>query len=53
MADILSRAQRQLNVSWIRGRHTESELVLRRSLLGRGLRYMLHPKDLPRRPEHI
>lgn len=51
MADVLTPAQRRLNMSRIRGRDTKPELLLRRGLHGRGFRYRLHRRDLPGRPD--
>ena len=53
MVDILTRAQRRFNMSRIRGQDTEPELMLRRGLHRRGLRYRLHRKDLPGRPDLV
>ena len=38
-------------MSNIRGKDTKPELTLRRALHARGLRYRLHVKDLPGRPD--
>jgi DNA mismatch endonuclease (patch repair protein) len=35
----------------VRGRDTQPELVLRRALHARGLRYRLHPRDVTGRPD--
>ena len=35
----------------VRGRDTRPELALRRALHTRGLRYRLHPQDVPGRPD--
>ena len=51
MADVLTPAQRRLNMSRIRGRDTKPELLVRRGLHGRGFRYRLHRRDLPGRPD--
>lgn len=51
MADVLTKEQRRFNMSRIRGRDTQPELVLRRGLHRRGLRYRLHVKDLPGTPD--
>ena len=53
MADPLTRAQRRFNMSRIRGQNTEPELMLRRGLHRRGLRYRLHRKDLPGTPDLV
>ena len=53
MADVLTKEQRRVNMSRIRGRDTQPELVLRRGLHRRGLRYRLHRKDLPGKPDLV
>ncbi len=53
MADVLTPAERRLNMSRIRGRDTRPELLLRRGLHRRGFRYRLHRRDLPGRPDLI
>jgi len=53
MVDVLTREQRQLNMSRIRGKNTKPERVLRHGLHALGLRYRLHRKDLPGRPDLV
>lgn len=53
MADVLTRDQRRVNMSRIRGRDTQPELVLRRGLHRRGLRYRLYRNDLPGKPDLV
>jgi len=53
MADVLTPDQRRLNMSRIRGRDTKPELLLRRGLHARGLRFRLHHKNLPGRPDLV
>ena len=53
MPDILTEAQRHYNMSRIRGRHTKPEMAVRRGLHGRGLRFRLHRKDLPGKPDLV
>jgi DNA mismatch endonuclease (patch repair protein) len=53
MVDVLTPAQRQLNMSRIRGRDTKPELVLRRGLHAAGFRFRLHAPELPGRPDLI
>ncbi len=53
MADVLTPDQRRLNMSRVRGRDTKPELILRRGLHARGLRFRLHRKDLPGRPDMV
>ena len=53
MADVLTKEQRQLNMTRIRGRDTIPELLLRRGLHGLGLRFRLYRKDLPGKPDLV
>jgi DNA mismatch endonuclease (patch repair protein) len=53
VADVLTPDQRRLNMSRIHGKDTKPELILRRGLHARGLRYRLHAKDLPGRPDLV
>ena len=53
MTDVLTFEQRRANMSRIRGRNTQPELILRRGLHRRGLRYQLHRSDLPGRPDLV
>ena len=53
MADVLTAEQRRLNMSRIRGKDTKPEILLRRCLHARGLRFRLHRKDLPGCPDLV
>ncbi|HEX4136622.1 MAG TPA: DNA mismatch endonuclease Vsr [Bryobacteraceae bacterium] len=53
MTDVLTPAQRSYNMSRIRGVHTVPELRVRRLLHGMGLRYRLHGKGLPGKPDLV
>lgn len=53
MADVLTPEQRRLNMSRIRGCDTKPEMFLRRGLHARGLRFRLHRRDLPGRPDLV
>ncbi|MDO7874726.1 very short patch repair endonuclease [Hymenobacter sp. ASUV-10] len=53
MADVLTPAQRHLNMSRIRGKDTKPEMLVRQYLHGRGLRYRLHVKGLPGKPDMV
>ncbi|HYD77546.1 DNA mismatch endonuclease Vsr [Ramlibacter sp.] len=53
MADRLDPARRSRNMSKIRGKDTKPELAFRRALHREGLRYRLHAKDLPGRPDLV
>jgi DNA mismatch endonuclease (patch repair protein) len=53
MADVLTPAQRQLNMSRIRGKDTKPEMLVRGGLHARRLRYRLHDRSLPGRPDLV
>lgn len=53
MVDVLTPAQRQFNMSRIRGRNTKPEMIIRRGLHARGLRYRLHDRTLAGRPDLV
>jgi DNA mismatch endonuclease (patch repair protein) len=53
MADIVDKATRSRMMSGIRGKHTGPELALRRALHRTGLRYRLHVRELPGRPDIV
>lgn len=53
MADVLTPQQRKLNMSRIRGRDTKPEMLIRRGLHARGLRYRLQDRSLPGRPDLV
>ena len=53
MADVLTPKQRRLNMSRVRGKDTRPEMILRRGLHARGLRFRLHCKDLPGTPDIV
>ncbi len=53
MVDVLTSEQRSFNMSRIRGRDTKPELTLRRGLHSLGLRFRLHRRDLPGRPDLV
>ena len=53
VVDVLTPEQRRLNMSRIRGRDTKPELILRRGLHALGLRFRLHRKDLPGKPDLV
>lgn len=53
MVDVLTPAQRQLNMSRIRGKDTKPDLAVRRGLHALGFRFRLHCKDLPGRPDLV
>lgn len=53
MADVLTPEQRQFNMSRVRGKDTKPEMKVRRGLHARGLRYRLHDRKLPGRPDLV
>lgn len=50
--DVLTRTERSYCMSRIRSRDTKPEVMLRRTLWQRGLRYRIH-SDLPGRPDIV
>ncbi len=53
MTDVHSAEQRSFNMSRIKGRDTGPEMVVRRALHAAGLRYRLHAKTLPGKPDLV
>lgn len=53
MPDVLTPEQRRLNMSRVRARDTKPEMLIRRGLHARGLRYRLHDRKLPGRPDLV
>jgi DNA mismatch endonuclease (patch repair protein) len=53
MADITDKATRSRMMAGIRGRDTQPELAVRRALHAKGIRYRLHAKGLPGRPDLV
>ena len=53
MTDVLTRAQRKLNMSNIRSRDTRPEKLLRGGLHQRGFRFRLHQETLPGHPDLV
>lgn len=53
MVDSLSRGHRSWNMSRIRSRDTQPELVVRSALHRAGFRFRLHRNDLPGRPDIV
>lgn len=51
--DVLTTEQRRHNMSRIRGKNTKPEMLLRRGLHAFGLRFRLHVRDLPGRPDIV
>jgi DNA mismatch endonuclease (patch repair protein) len=53
MADRLTTAQRSANMSKIRSKGTEPEMVVRRLVHSLGFRYRLHTANLPGKPDLV
>lgn len=53
MADIHTPEQRRRNMAKVRGRDTAPELALRRLVTRMGVRYRLHRKELPGKPDLV
>lgn len=53
MVDFLSPAERSERMSRIRSKDTAPEVALRRALHALGLRFRLHRRDLPGRPDIV
>ena len=53
MADRLSKADRSRNMAAIKAKNTKPELRVRQFLHKHGLRYALHRKDLPGKPDLV
>lgn len=53
MPDVHTPEQRRRNMSRIRGADTKPELLIRRGLHARGLRFRIYRRDLPGRPDIV
>lgn len=53
MVDVVDVATRSRMMSGIRGANTRPEMIVRRYLHARGLRFRLHVRDLPGRPDIV
>jgi len=53
MVDFLTKAERSERMSRIRSRDTKPEIMLRRELHARGLRFRLHKSGLPGKPDLV
>ena len=53
MTDVLTPGQRRFNMSRIKGKDTKPEMLIRRGLHALGLRYRLHDRSLPGRPDLV
>jgi DNA mismatch endonuclease (patch repair protein) len=53
MADVHSKETRSYNMSRIKGKNTKPEMLVRKFLHANGLRYKLHDKSLPGKPDIV
>lgn len=53
MADVLDPKQRSQRMSLIKWKDTKPEMVIRKYLFSKGLRYRLHNKKLPGKPDIV
>ena len=53
MVDVHDKATRSYNMSRIKGKDTKPEFIVRRYLHARGLRFRLHNKKLPGKPDLV
>lgn len=53
MTDIKSKTDRSINMSRIRGEDTKPEIITRKYLHAEGLRFRLHKKELPGKPDIV
>lgn len=53
MADVVDKATRSRMMAGIQGKDTKPELLVRKYLHSRGLRYRLHAKELPGKPDLV
>ena len=51
--DILTPEQRSLNMAAVKGKDTKPEMIVRKYLFSKGLRYRLHDKKLPGSPDIV
>ena len=51
--DTVSKSQRSYNMSRIKSKDTGPEMTVRKKLFSRGLRYRLHVKTLPGKPDLV
>lgn len=53
MADVHSKEVRSFNMSQIKGKNTKPEMLVRKFLFANGIRYRLHDKKLPGKPDMV
>ncbi|MGO6692524.1 very short patch repair endonuclease [Rhizobium johnstonii] len=53
MVDVVSSEKRSLMMAGIRGKNTKPEIAIRKALFALGLRYRIHDKRLPGKPDLV
>lgn len=53
MADVHNKKTRSYNMSQIKGKDTKPELLMRKFLFSKGLRFRLYDKNLPGKPDIV
>ena len=53
MADIISKEKRSLNMAAIKGKDTKPEMIVRKYLFSKGLRFRVHVKKLAGSPDIV
>lgn len=53
MTDVHNKETRSYNMSQIKGKDTKPEMLVRKFLHAQGLRYRLHDKNLPGKPDIV
>lgn len=51
MADVHDKKTRSYNMSRIKGKNTKPEIIVRKYLFANGIRFLLHNKKLPGKPD--
>lgn len=53
MSDVHSKEVRSYNMSQIKSKNTKPEILVRKFLFAKGLRFRLHDKNLPGKPDIV
>jgi len=53
MADVHDKKTRSYNMSQIKGKNTQPEIMVRKFLFSKGYRYRVHVKSLPGKPDIV
>lgn len=53
MTDVHDKETRSYNMSWVKGKDTKPEMMVRKYLFANGFRYRLHDKKLPGKPDIV